>query len=760
MRALIASLLLLFPVSALAFPASYCTNDADPVPDFAEDDRDANGCMLIDPDGAGGASPIPFNFESNVSADPYTPALRCDDSPGTSASRDCAMILWDREVDDFLQQPVESSTTHPHSTGGDISYISGRSYKYLYFRNGGMGNGWECDSVNGWNGPSGSHADVDCEGGAGSGHMDSLQLRCLPIDGGWAVFQDWAFVNSVDQMLLYEIGGCSPRDGGQGLGGHPNFVFQGVHAGYENDFGIADNWTADCQQFRASDPNCGNPLSGRFQTGSNNSASYHQDVWLINTWSTVAIEPQRTHKIIVVNGGIGGPCNNVSGCNGSITPYTNGWVAPLGFYFDGLNTGAAAGPSTCPNGLMPSSQVQFVGTHDPQIYCYTSIEAALADTLRPGSALGDCPDCPHVRPPFIHLSDKGWATAPSGGGGPPVITATVGPNPIIRDSAHTLGATIIGGDCTPCTVTWDCDGDGACDDGSADTSSPYEQLCTAFSSIGNKTLKACVTDDAAASDTGTVALQVDPLCGDGITEGVEVCDVGPPEDLGNPATDECDEHGFATDPDLACAAGCLNYDFTGCDTVGGECDDGNIDPGETIESCFQDAATVGIASIAGSTPDGKIYYALDIAPDSTTVVRMEELTNAGWNFVVEDAPPEVQSVLFVVNADRDDPRTQFQTLRIFALAGDHGIDITDIGDASAIDWPKAIYQIDVIPCSANWATSTADSGCTGAGGVVGPTFTFNLRLIYRQSVMRDLVRDGGIGNALLRHAREALRGVN
>jgi hypothetical protein len=377
------------PSQGRAFDAARCDNGGDPVPPFAIG-RDGSGCLLIDRGDGTGA--VRFDFETHGSDNPAMPSS--SGGGGTcGSSNDCAAVVWSTSFDDFL-------STGSGSSGSDALHWSGKHYKWMLFKDGGIGNTWKCQGGS-WTSPTGLQG---CSAGeVSSGHVDALQMRGQPVNDGWAVFQDWTIANANDIHVILEM--CGDQEY---VGPPPGFVFQGVRVGYFPGWGAADDWTRDC--IAMGDDACGVPAPGsaRWQVGSNCSSEAFKATWLINSWSHVRVEADRTEKLIVVNGGTGGGCDNTNGCDGSIG-FENGWPAPLG------HATPSKGPGSCPNGLLTPGDIRTAGGLNPvPVYCYTSIEAALSDTRTSTSNLGDCPDCPHARPPFLQLSSSGWAAPPQG----------------------------------------------------------------------------------------------------------------------------------------------------------------------------------------------------------------------------------------------------------------------------------------------------------------------------------------------------------
>lgn len=353
-----------FAAQASAFDNSLCTNAGSPVPGFAKG-RDSAGCLMIDP--GNGDAAIRFNWEANTPGK-LIPANACP-------TNDCGYVAWNVNADDFAGNVSGVS-------GGDAYHFAGRHYKWILWKNFGAGNTWKCKGGS-W---------PPCGGGTSNGHNDAMQIRGQPVNNGWAVMQDSVIANANDIHMILEMSGDQEY-----VGPAPGFVFQGVKVGYFPDWGEADNWTADCQAMGGGQI-CGAPAGGsaRWQVGSNSTDTTFKATWLIDSVSHVRVEADRTAKLIVVNTG----CSNATmSCGGQIG-YENGWPAPLGHAF------SSKGPGTCPNGLLPSGNVRTSDGPNPvPVYCYTSLERALADG--------------HERPPFLQISNSGWQTPPAPGDAPP-----------------------------------------------------------------------------------------------------------------------------------------------------------------------------------------------------------------------------------------------------------------------------------------------------------------------------------------------------
>jgi hypothetical protein len=379
----VAVLALLLPGPARAIDPALCADDGvTEVPAFATG-RDANGCLLVDP--GNGEAAIPFQYEffhgtgfSKSSKDGGETGTFFDMSAvqyGRCRTKDtgdyCTFLLWDMTIDNYLG---------PQGRNDDIWTNSSAAAEVLYVKDSKFMNGWKCAGGGGWTGPNG----VSCApGDASTSHSDGIQQRLIPVNEGWVVYQDSVVANAHISLMLLS---GDPQYGNAG-----SMLFQGVQLGiFNTPLGQAVNWSEDCFARGATDA-C---LNNRVQMNYPAKALWLVDVWGNTRFSAITSDLGR---IVVVNSGCG-----TSGCGGPIG-YLNGWPHPLG-------PGKDAGPGVCPNGLMPGN---CAGTDNTgRCYCYTSLENALGDTFTSTSGLGDCPDCPHERPPFLHLSTSGWQTPP------------------------------------------------------------------------------------------------------------------------------------------------------------------------------------------------------------------------------------------------------------------------------------------------------------------------------------------------------------
>lgn len=385
MKRLTALVVFLVPLAANAFDPARCNNDNDTAPSFSAG-RDSNGCLLIE--SGNGLGQIKFDYEEN---DKTHYGAFDEEMPGhangpanCTSTNDCALVLWNVNFDEYLE-PTSNLDS------GDALEWGTKGYKYLLFRNVGWGNTFKCQG-GAWTSPQGY---LHCPAGQSSGgHVDALQLDNQPTSGGWAVFQMGSkLVNANDLHMIQQMNVSSDSPGA-------HVVWQGGFFGFEPGWGAAEDWNADCIQY--GDTPCATDYSssGRAQLASTKSI-YPGTVWFINSRSRVKLALFRNSKVIIVNGGINGPCSNDTGCGpGNSIGYQSGWPAPLGHFYTDSDFPPAPGngPGTCPNGEIEDDL--YTGEAlDVHVYCYTSIDAAIA--------------AGQTRPPFIQpeLDPTGWADA-------------------------------------------------------------------------------------------------------------------------------------------------------------------------------------------------------------------------------------------------------------------------------------------------------------------------------------------------------------
>lgn len=396
---LLALSLALASVPAYAWDATRCDNDSDPVPGFAHG-RDGDGCMEIE--SGNGSGLIKFDFEYTAGASPAIPpsSPECEDN-------DCGYVAWDVNADDYLEA---GSSGGGGKDSGDAFHFSGRHYKYILLYNFGAGNTWKCKGP-AWESPaeafctertacnciSGNQQPPGCMSDPGAiscGHDDAIQIRGQPVNDGWLVMVDSKITNANDIHMILEM------NDPEYVGPAPGAVFQHVFAGYEPGWGMAEDWGQDCQDM--GDDDCGQAPIGnspRWQVGSNGTSTTFKATWLINSYSHVRVQADRTAELVIINGGMGGGCDNVNGCDGSIG-YENGWPAPLG---KGLSGSGHTGPGTCSGYIDPATyDVRSDGGTNPvPVYCYPTIDDAIADG--------------RAQPPLIELSNSGWKDSDADG---------------------------------------------------------------------------------------------------------------------------------------------------------------------------------------------------------------------------------------------------------------------------------------------------------------------------------------------------------
>jgi hypothetical protein len=387
--------LLALPSASFAIDPSLCKDDGvTEVPPFAKG-RDANGCLVVDP--GNGDADILFQYEEynkkgvadyGTQCKSTTTVIRELDASdhGKCRTRDkapladnqCTYIAWNVTIDNYLDDCAQNEDIHKASW-------SGRENTLWYNVN--LFNGWKCkDTVaGGWSGPNG----LRCNGGeTTSKHTDGLQLNGPANNGGWFAMIDSKIVNAGISLLRM---GSVPD--GQGFGPKPNLLVQGFEAAQKQSVGEARTYFDDCDA-RGTDSCRDNRID---------MATDWDAVWLVDVYGNVHFDGFHgdTNKVIVVNTG----CNE-QGCDGTIGYNSRNWPHPV--------SGAMNGPGVCPNGLITQSVAASDGSVKAT-FCYTSLEKALADTPTSTANQGDCPSayCPHVRPPFIHLSSAGWENPPT-----------------------------------------------------------------------------------------------------------------------------------------------------------------------------------------------------------------------------------------------------------------------------------------------------------------------------------------------------------
>jgi hypothetical protein len=391
LRASVIAPLLLAMVSLSAGPAraidpALCGDDkVTEVPPFASG-RDSNGCLLVDP--GNGDPAVKFQYDifhktgiSWHAGKPTNPGVdRVDanayqwgncNTKDSGASGLCTYLMWDTVLDNYLD---------PSAKNEDVLKLFYWGTEYYYIKDSKIINLVHCKG-GAWTGPNG----VSCSSSeVSSSHADGIQARSIPNNGGWLVIQDSIVSNVTNSAMLIQL---QPQVGtGKGL------LFQGVQFGqFNTPLGEANTWISDCIQRGKAADICDGSANG-FQIGTNT-----DEVWFVNLWGNMRFRQfdATPGKIIVVNTGCG-----VNGCDGKIG-YFEGYPHPLQAFGSAVN-----GNSTCPNGLLlPSPKT---GT---PVYCYTSVENALAD---------------HKAPPFIRHSATGWKTPPSGTTAP-----APRPNPVV-----------------------------------------------------------------------------------------------------------------------------------------------------------------------------------------------------------------------------------------------------------------------------------------------------------------------------------------
>lgn len=703
----------------LALPAyaevnlARCDDDGETeVPTFGTRPGGGADCLYVDP--GNGEAPVPFQYEFFHQPAEAGATLQCgngtpnpinhkitDDGCPDKESVGCNLLLWDLFIDNY---------SHADCKNVDILEF-GYGHKTMWIKDSVLANTVACkgDGGNGspgWNGPNG----LSCAPNEHSGHhTDGIQSKGFPNHGGWFVIQDTILVNGFNEHTLFQK---NPTYGAAG-----SLSIQGGTYGRLASIGQATNWIEDCKDRQGS-----SETSDICPVGQSNWGYPFAEVWMIDVHSpanTLGNCNPAHRKCITVNTG----CSAASGCGGSIG-YTNGWAHPLNH--------PGTGPGTCPNSQIATG---------PNMYCYTSLEAAAED---------------HTLPPFAQFSCAGWADPPEtctggggGGGGDDVSILTAVTSPVTAGDAHTLSATVSNNDGTT-TVTWDCDGDLAFDDGTPDTSVPFSQVCSAISTPGSYTVGARVVDDN-GNDDDDALLIVSPECGNDTTEAPEVCDGTDLNSL------DCTDplFGTFTGGTLACDVDCGGYDVAGC--TGGTpsaCDDGFCDRfgGETDVSCFEDCA-LSIYSVTGQFIDGFNYFVSPLATGATHRIDRALVVDQAVNVAAEPYTTAISAYRFVWDSDDDSPYSLLQNSAAYTMCGDTGPNITD---SIPCDPPPPVgtHTLAITPCNQNFSGTFnvppyTDARCTSGGGKLGPTETFTLIVKYRQvSKFMDRAISRGLGFAI------------
>ncbi len=356
-----------------------------PTPSWAA--RDAQGCLVVD---AGpGWGPLTFGLHSyNLQG-----VGSNQDQPGNGVDREgcpgswgagcppCNVALWDNRFDNYA----------PASTGGghdrDLFQWNASSVtRHVLIRDSLLERSWNCGGKC-WAGPNGH----TCRRGAiDENHSDLFQgWGGSPMnDGGWLVIQNSTLRNAdveVGQLSGADlVRGVSSQCADSGPGG---VLLQGVVFDQQDAFANecrlrGHSWSCDTGNYFAIFGNGGRGV----QWG---------PIWLVGVENRKGValrlvgDPSRS---VIVIGGSGG---------------ANGWPGPL------TGAGRSIAPRPCSNGVYATGNefdAELADSPRMKIYCYTSIEAALADTYDAVT----CPDCPHPRPPFLALSAAGWQSPPPG----------------------------------------------------------------------------------------------------------------------------------------------------------------------------------------------------------------------------------------------------------------------------------------------------------------------------------------------------------
>jgi hypothetical protein len=709
LRVLTLLLLLLVPTMSWAIDTSFCDDDGiTEVPSFASG-RDATQCLLVDP--GNGDAIVKFQFEDFHET---TQGTDCSGSSvllqysGAAGNVAKSKIIYDTVMDNYLSANCKNKDVN-RTGNADMK----GAYEYLYFKNSKIINSVHCDEGTSVTGPGGI---FNCTSNSGI-HVDTFQLRGNPVNGGWAVFQGDGGTTCVfgngHHIALFQASSPSGPVG--------SFLFQGCMLGNVQSMGAATTWIDDC--IERGEPNHDLCNSGSFDVGGNSP----QEVWYVDVWGNAKSPLQHNDgnpgKVIVVNTGCG-----VSGCNGTIGYGDTGYPHPV-------HNGSTTRSPTCPNGQIATT---------PPTYCYTSMENAIAGG--------------HTMPPFAKLSCEGWATPP--------VECTEGPPPVGNDlsvdvtftspinvgSAPSLTATIAGNDGTT-TITWDCDGDTFCDDGTADNTSPYtSQNCPVINTPGTYTMKACAVDsDDTATDTGS--LVVTTVCGDNNTDTGETCDGTDVNGLDCTAP----QFGDFTGGTLGCESDCSAYNFDLCTGGSGiTCgDDVCVGPVENGSNCFADCAQSSYAFVSEGA-EGWDYHIQPVFPGA--ILDRAVPVNQHSNLVAEPITEAISAYRFIFDSDEDSEFSLIQNSPLYSMCGDSGTTI-DSALPCTPPLPRGTHTVAITPCNQNFSgvfdeQPFDDTRCTGGGGTLGPTETLTFTVIYKQtSQFFEDLNNRGVAYALLHWTR-------
>ena len=728
MSRLLFALILLIASPVLAVQAvntAFCDDDGvTTTPAWATRPGGGATCLEVDP-GNGDAN-VKFQYEyfSITDGTPGCNAAGTDiivkQADANPATDHHATIIYDTVIDNYQSASCANE---------DVLFIAGgKSYnnQWIFIKDSYIINGWKCAGGT-WDGPG----SLGCSGPKSKSHSDGIQLRGTPVESGWFVMQDSVFVNGHNLQFLGQDQpqDCDPSvDGCDGqtfdlkpLGG---WSFQGTEIGRRQSVGLATTWIDDCIDRTTTAENPQGSVDVCYN-GNAVTDNGPREIWLIDVYGSTLFNVKGATsdgatapgKVIVVNTG----CSTTGCGQGAIGYDSRGWPHPL--------TRIGAGGSTCPNDQMTLSEFPT--------YCYTSLEAAAADG--------------HTLPPFAQLSCAGWATPPAGcssegGSSAPVTTLTLSAGTIEVNNTVTMTAVPSSGT-GPYTITWDYDGDGACDDGTPDSTSPYTQVTGSFVTAASYTLKACVADSLAATGTRTATLNVTPDCGNATAESPELCDGA---DLNGATCVTVVGTGSTGTP--TCDATCDGFGVGTCTASSDTCGNGVCSPEEEaagpagVGACFDDCAEYQCHMIGFTAESsGWDYIAsnmtggerIDLHEVQNNQLNMYCVASTAW----ETGTGAVSGFTWDWTGPGGDGTTTYDNRQggePFMWCGDTGPGTIESALACGPpDFPAALskgaHSLVITPCDVN-PTGTIPGGPFTCPGNAGPTLTVAFDIVYPQVV--------------------------
>jgi cysteine-rich repeat protein len=517
--------------------------------------RDGNQCLNINP--GNGDPVIPFQYENlhklgvSIACDGTPPAGVDEidhkaDAWGECSTKEsgefCTILFYNTTFDNYLDPGCKNKDI--------LFYGGGNGIQYWYFKDSKIINGWKC-SGGAWNGPNGISCaaciDLPCPNtdprGCSCAHADGVQFRGGQLSaGGWMIWQDSYLANAGNALSRFTD---PPNYGPSG-----SMLFQGLRTGiWSEPLGASQNWKQECRDRETNDQYC---------TTNKNIISYGgnagiQELWFIDVsgggnGGTLFQLKNKIGKLVIVNTGCGS-----NGCDGTIE-YVNGWPWPID---------SDGGPGVCPNGLIKENPIGS-GYSSGGTYCYTSIEEARDDTFTSSSNQGDCPDCPHKLPPFIHLSDTGWENPPSG------IMCGDG---IVEGTEECDDNNTVSGDGCSADCRIECSDNDDCDDGifcNGLETCGGDNLCQSGEPPCPEDSYSCTT--ISCDEGGTCPISYNDLaCDDSNTCTTDTCNVTGCEYTNVPDTTACDDSTVCTTNDACLSGLCSGDAITACTNDDGCC---------------------------------------------------------------------------------------------------------------------------------------------------------------------------------------------